>query len=141
MRGDRPRVIVEEFIDFDYEITLLTVRTADGILFCPPIGHRQERGDYRESWQPMAMSDAALAEAQDMARAVVDDLGGHGIFGVEFFIARRRGDLLRTEPAPARYRHGHPDLAESVASSTSTPAPCWACRSRRSALAARRPRP
>jgi phosphoribosylglycinamide formyltransferase 2 len=67
MRGDRPRVIVEQFIDFDYEITLLTVRTRDGILFCPPVGHRQELGDYRESWQPMAMSPRALADAQEMA--------------------------------------------------------------------------
>ncbi len=89
MRGDRPRVIVEEYVAFDYEITLLTVRTRDGIIFCPPVGHTQEHGDYRESWQPMAMSEAALAEAQDMARAVVEDLGGYGIFGVEFFI---RGD-------------------------------------------------
>ena len=72
MRGDRPRVIVEEFIDFDYEITLLTVATKDGVLFCPPIGHRQEAGDYRESWQPAPMADAVLASAQDQARKVVD---------------------------------------------------------------------
>lgn len=86
MRGDRARVIVEEFVDFDYEITLLTVRTREGVLFCPPIGHRQERGDYQESWQPAAMSAAAIAAAQDMARKVVDDLGGYGLFGVEFFV-------------------------------------------------------
>jgi phosphoribosylglycinamide formyltransferase 2 len=86
MRGDRRRVIVEQFIDFDYEITLLTVRTRDGIRFCAPIGHRQERGDYQESWQPAAMSSAALAQAQEMARKVVDDLGGYGLFGVEFFV-------------------------------------------------------
>ena len=79
MRGDRARVIVEQFIDFDYEITLLTVRTRDGVLFCPPIGHRQERGDYQESWQPAAMTDAALATAQDMARKVVENLGGNGM--------------------------------------------------------------
>jgi phosphoribosylglycinamide formyltransferase 2 len=91
MRGDRLRVIAEAFIDFDYEITLLTVRHKDGVAFCPPIGHRQERGDYRESWQPAAMSDAALASAQEMATKVVDALGGHGIFGVEFFV---KGDLV-----------------------------------------------
>ncbi len=88
MRGDRQRVIVEQFIDFAYEITLLTVRTKDGILFCPPIGHRQERGDYQESWQPTAMSDAAIAAAQEMAAKVVDNLGGYGLFGVEFFVTK-----------------------------------------------------
>ena len=67
MRGDRPRVIVEEFIDFDYEITLLTVATKDGVLFCPPIGHRQEGGDYRDSWQPAAMDAGVLASAQEQA--------------------------------------------------------------------------
>jgi len=91
MRGDRLRVIAEAFIDFDYEITLLTVRHQNGVTFCPPIGHRQERGDYRESWQPAAMSKAALASAQDMATKVVDALGGHGIFGVEFFV---KGDTV-----------------------------------------------
>lgn len=91
MRGDRLRVIAEAFIDFDYEITLLTVRHQGGVTFCPPIGHRQERGDYRESWQPAAMSAAALASAQDMATKVVDALGGHGIFGVEFFV---KGDAV-----------------------------------------------
>lgn len=91
MRGDRLRVIAEAFIDFDYEITLLTVRHKDGVTFCPPIGHRQERGDYRESWQPAAMSNAALASAQDMATKVVDALGGYGIFGVEFFV---KGDAV-----------------------------------------------
>jgi phosphoribosylglycinamide formyltransferase 2 len=91
MRGDRAKVIAEAFVDFDYEITLLTVRHKHGVSFCPPIGHRQERGDYRESWQPAAMSYAALAAAQDMARKVVDALGGHGIFGVEFFV---KGDTV-----------------------------------------------
>ena len=100
MRGDRPRVIVEEFVDFDYEITLLTVRTADGILFCPPIGHRQERGDYQESWQPMPMSPQALAQAQDMAARVVEDLGGRGIFGVEFFIAGDEAIFSELSPRP-----------------------------------------
>jgi phosphoribosylglycinamide formyltransferase 2 len=92
MRGDRARVIAEQFIAFDYEITLLTVRHAGGISFCPPIGHRQERGDYRESWQPAAMSPAALAKAQDMAAKVVTALEGQGrgwgLYGVEFFVAR-----------------------------------------------------
>jgi len=91
MRGDRLRVIAEAFVDFDYEITLLTVRHKDGVAFCPPIGHRQERGDYRESWQPAAMSTAALQAAQEMATKVVDALGGHGIFGVEFFV---KGDTV-----------------------------------------------
>ncbi len=91
MRGDRLRVIAEQFIDFDYEITLLTVRARDGVHFCPPIGHRQERGDYRESWQPVAMSAAALQSAQDMAAKVVDALGGYGLFGVEFFV---KGDAV-----------------------------------------------
>ncbi|MDA0127864.1 formate-dependent phosphoribosylglycinamide formyltransferase [Vibrio sp. MarTm2] len=85
------RVIVEGFIDFDYEITLLTARAVDGVHFCAPIGHRQEDGDYRESWQPQAMSDAALAAAQDAAGKVVNALGGYGIFGVELFI---KGDTV-----------------------------------------------
>ena len=100
MRGDRPLVIVEEFVAFDYEITLLTVRTRDGILFCPPVGHTQKHGDYRESWQPMAMSDAALSAAQDMARAVVDDLGGYGLFGVEFFVRGDEAIFSELSPRP-----------------------------------------
>ena len=86
MRGDRERAIVEQFIEFDYEITLLTIRTKDGVLFCPPIGHRQERGDYQESWQPAVMEARHLEEAQAMARKIVDELGGYGLFGVEFFV-------------------------------------------------------
>jgi phosphoribosylglycinamide formyltransferase 2 len=100
MRGDRPRVIVEEFIAFDYEITLLTVATKDGVLFCPPIGHRQESGDYRESWQPAPMDEAVLASAQDQAEKVVTALGGHGIFGVEFFIAGDRAIFSELSPRP-----------------------------------------
>jgi phosphoribosylglycinamide formyltransferase 2 len=100
MRGDRARVIVEEFVRFDYEITLLTVRTRDGVLFCPPIGHRQERGDYMESWQPAAMSVRALADAQEMARKVVDNLGGTGIFGVEFFVAGEEVIFSELSPRP-----------------------------------------
>jgi len=100
MRGDRPRVIVEEFIAFDYEITLLTVSTKDGVLFCPPIGHRQEKGDYRESWQPHPMSAAVLASAQSQAAKVVTALGGYGIFGVEFFIAGDRAIFSELSPRP-----------------------------------------
>lgn len=105
MRGDRARVIVEQFIDFDYEITLLTVRTRDGVLFCPPIGHRQERGDYQESWQPAAMSDDALTTAQDMARKVVDNLGGYGLFGVEFFVTKT-GEVIFSELSPRPHDTG-----------------------------------
>ena len=95
MRGDRPRVIVEEFIDFEYEITLLTIRTrAQQVLFCPPIGHRQERGDYQESWQPCPMRPELLADAQRIAATVVDGLGGAGIFGVEFFVTKGKGEAV-----------------------------------------------
>jgi phosphoribosylglycinamide formyltransferase 2 len=100
MRGDRSRVIVEEFIAFDYEITLLTVATKDGVLFCPPIGHWQELGDYRESWQPVPMDEAVLVSAQDQAAKVVTALGGHGIFGVEFFIAGNRAIFSELSPRP-----------------------------------------
>jgi len=104
MRGDRPRVIVEEFVDFDYEITLLTIRTLDGILFCLPIGHVQQQGDYRESWQPAAMSAQALADAQDMAAKVVDDLGGYGLFGVEYFV--KGDDVIFSELSPRPHDTG-----------------------------------
>ena len=100
MRGDRLRVIAEQFIDFDYEITLLTVRARDGVHYCPPIGHRQERGDYRESWQPAAMSAAALKSAQDMAAKVVDALGGFGLFGVEFFVKGNEVIFSELSPRP-----------------------------------------
>lgn len=88
-RAGAGRVIVEGFVRFDYEITLLTVRHAGGTSFCAPIGHLQVDGDYRESWQPQSMSETALAESQRMAKAVTDELGGAGIFGVELFV---RGD-------------------------------------------------
>ncbi len=84
-------VIVESFVDFDYEITLLTVRHVGGTAFCAPIGHRQEQGDYRQSWQPQAMSEAAMAEAQRMAQEVTQALGGYGLFGVELFV---KGDTV-----------------------------------------------
>lgn len=88
-RAGRGKVIVEGFIPFEYEITLLTVRAVDGIHFCDPIGHRQEDGDYRESWQPQVMSELALARSKEVAAKVVEALGGYGLFGVELFI---RGD-------------------------------------------------
>ena len=104
MRGDRSRVIAEQFIDFDYEITLLTIRARDGVHFCPPIGHRQERGDYRESWQPAVMSPGALKSAQDMAAKVVDSLGGFGLLGVEFFV---KGDeVIFSELSPRPHDTG-----------------------------------
>lgn len=90
-RSGGGRVIVEGFINFDYEITLLTIRHKNGISFCAPIGHRQEHGDYQESWQPHAMPEIALQKAQHIASQVVDALGGHGIFGVEFFV---KGDTV-----------------------------------------------
>jgi phosphoribosylglycinamide formyltransferase 2 len=100
MRGDRARVIVEQFIAFDSEITLLTVATKDGILYCEPVGHRQEAGDYRESWQPAAIPEAALKSAQDQAAKVVTALGGHGLFGVEFFIAGDEAIFSELSPRP-----------------------------------------
>ena len=104
MRGDRVCVIVEAFVAFDYEITLLTVRTRSGVIFCDPVGHRQERGDYQESWQPTAMSAKALSAAQDMARKVVDNLGGYGLFGVEFFI--KGDDVIFSELSPRPHDTG-----------------------------------
>ncbi|HET8819575.1 MAG TPA: formate-dependent phosphoribosylglycinamide formyltransferase [Xanthomonadaceae bacterium] len=99
-RAGAGRVIVEGFVDFDYEITLLTVRHAGGTSFCAPIGHTQEDGDYRESFQPQAMSAVALRRAQDMARAVADDLGGWGVFGMEFFIAGDAVWFSEVSPRP-----------------------------------------
>jgi phosphoribosylglycinamide formyltransferase 2 len=117
MRGDRARVICEQFIAFDYEITLLTVRHAakdgDAISFCPPIGHRQERGDYRESWQPAAMSPAALASAQEMAAKVVMALQGEGrgwgLYGVEFFV--KGEEVIFSELSPRPHDTGMVTLA------------------------------
>ena len=100
-RGDVMEVIVEEFVDFDYEITLLTLTQDNGnTLFCPPIGHRQERGDYQESWQPMTMVDARLLEAQKMAADVTAVLGGSGIWGVEFFIGKEGVYFSELSPRP-----------------------------------------
>jgi phosphoribosylglycinamide formyltransferase 2 len=100
-RGDLKEVIVEGFIDFDYEITLLTVTQQNGpTLFCPPIGHRQERGDYQESWQPMQMEEVHLFEAQEMAAKVTKALGGAGIWGVEFFITKEGAYFSELSPRP-----------------------------------------
>ncbi|WP_407332982.1 formate-dependent phosphoribosylglycinamide formyltransferase [Enterovibrio sp. 27052020O] len=103
-RAGRGRVIVEGFVDFDYEITLLTISATDGIHFCAPIGHRQEDGDYRESWQPQAMSDKARQAAEALAKKVVAALGGYGLFGVELFV---KGDeVLFSEVSPRPHDTG-----------------------------------
>ena len=100
-RGDLVEVIVEAFIDFDYEITLLTVTQQNGpTLFCAPIGHRQERGDYQESWQPMPMLEQQLREAEQMAAKVTEALGGAGLFGVEFFISKTAVYFSELSPRP-----------------------------------------
>jgi phosphoribosylglycinamide formyltransferase 2 len=99
-RGGAGAVIVEGFVDFDYEITLLTVRHRDGTAFCEPIGHRQERGDYRESWQPQAMADSVLAECRRVAEVVTGALGGYGLFGVEFMIRGETVYFSEVSPRP-----------------------------------------
>jgi phosphoribosylglycinamide formyltransferase 2 len=102
--GEGATVIVEGFVPFDYEITLLTVRHAGGTSFCDPVGHRQEDGDYRESWQPQPMNEAVLAECQRMAELVTGALGGLGLFGVEFFI--RGADVYFSEVSPRPHDTG-----------------------------------
>lgn len=103
-RAGAGRVIVEAFVDFDYEITLLTVRSVAGTCFCEPVGHIQEDGDYRYSWQPQAMSTKARAAAEDIARKVTDALGGYGIFGVEMFV---KGDeVIFSEVSPRPHDTG-----------------------------------
>lgn len=103
-RAGKGKVIIEGFVEFDYEITLLTVRHAGGVSFCAPIGHRQEDGDYRESWQPQPMSEQALARAQQLAEKVTGALGGFGVFGVELFV---RGDeVLFSEVSPRPHDTG-----------------------------------
>lgn len=99
-RSGGGKVIVEGFINFDYEITLLTIRHKDGVSFCEPIGHRQEHGDYQESWQPHPMTEQALNAAQDIARKVVNELGGRGIFGVEFFVKGDQVFFSELSPRP-----------------------------------------
>ena len=103
-RTGEGRIIVESFVDFDYEITLLTVRHAGGTSYCAPIGHRQDDGDYRESWQPQPMSDAALAKAQDYALKITDALGGRGIFGVELFV--KDDEIIFSEVSPRPHDTG-----------------------------------
>ncbi|HET9483959.1 MAG TPA: formate-dependent phosphoribosylglycinamide formyltransferase [Xanthomonadales bacterium] len=103
-RAGRGRVIVEGFVAFDYEITLLTVSHRDGVAFCEPIGHYQEDGDYRESWQPQPMSPLALERSQAIARKVVEALGGRGVFGVELFV--RGDDVLFSEVSPRPHDTG-----------------------------------
>ena len=99
-RAGGGRVIVEGFVDFDYEITLLTISAVDGIHYCEPIGHRQEDGDYRESWQPQPMTAQALANARAVAGKVVAALGGHGLFGVELFISGDEVIFSEVSPRP-----------------------------------------
>lgn len=103
-RAGKGRVIVEGFVDFDYEITLLTVRHAGGVSFCDPIGHRQEDGDYRESWQPQPMSEKALVRAREIAAAVAENLGGYGVYGVELFISG--DDVYFSEVSPRPHDTG-----------------------------------
>jgi phosphoribosylglycinamide formyltransferase 2 len=99
-RSGGGRVIIEGFVDFDFEITLLTISHRDGISFCAPIGHRQEHGDYQESWQPQPMTDQALQKAKEMAASVVKALGGRGIFGVEFFVKDTEVYFSELSPRP-----------------------------------------
>ena len=97
-------VIVEGFVEFDFEITMLTVRHVGGTSFCAPVGHTQVDGDYRESWQPQAMSESALAQAQNIAKTITDALGGYGVFGVELFV---RGDeVIFSEVSPRPHDTG-----------------------------------
>ncbi|ROT95770.1 formate-dependent phosphoribosylglycinamide formyltransferase [Marinobacter sp. R17] len=103
-RAGQGRVIVEGFVEFDYEITLLTVRHAGGVSFCDPVGHIQEDGDYRESWQPHPMSQKALDRAQEIADKVTEDLGGYGIFGVELFV--KGDDVYFSEVSPRPHDTG-----------------------------------
>lgn len=106
MRGNRQRVIVEEFIDFDYEITLLTILEKNGkVSFCEPIGHYQQRGDYQYSWQPAKCSKKVIQDAQEAARKMVLDLGGSGIFGVEFFITKS-DEIIFSELSPRPHDTG-----------------------------------
>jgi phosphoribosylglycinamide formyltransferase 2 len=99
-RAGKGRVIVEGFVDFDYEITLLTVKHRDGVSFCEPIGHRQEDGDYRESWQPQPMAPLALERSMEIARSVVENLGGYGLYGVELFVKEDNVWFSEVSPRP-----------------------------------------
>lgn len=99
-RAGAGKVIVEGFVKFDYEITLLTVRSVDGTHFCDPVGHIQVNGDYRWSWQPQPMSEKALASAREIAKKITDELGGYGIFGVELFIVGDKAIFSEVSPRP-----------------------------------------
>ncbi|MDE5935108.1 MAG: formate-dependent phosphoribosylglycinamide formyltransferase, partial [Muribaculaceae bacterium] len=103
-RAGAGRVIVEGFVDFDYEITLLTVRSVSGTVFCEPVGHIQQNGDYRWSWQPQPMSDKAIESAKAMAKAITDALGGYGIFGVELFV--KDDEVIFSEVSPRPHDTG-----------------------------------
>lgn len=99
-RSGGGKVIIEGFIDFDYEITLLTVRHINGVSFCEPIGHRQEKGDYRESWQPQQMPEKALKQAKNIATKITEALGGRGVFGVELFVKGEQVWFSEVSPRP-----------------------------------------
>ncbi|MCA1011673.1 formate-dependent phosphoribosylglycinamide formyltransferase [Halobacillus halophilus] len=99
-RGNSTRVIVEEFIHFDSEITLLTVKASNGTFFCPPIGHRQEGGDYIQSWQPHAMSEEHVQQAETISQQITDEIGGYGVFGVELFITSNGVYFSEVSPRP-----------------------------------------
>lgn len=103
-RTGQGRVIVEKMVHFDFEITMLTVSASDGIHFCAPVGHRQEKGDYRESWQPQHMSEKALQNAQEVAAKIVTALGGYGLFGVELFVCG--DDIIFNEVSPRPHDTG-----------------------------------
>jgi phosphoribosylglycinamide formyltransferase 2 len=99
-RSGKGKVIIEGFVDFDYEITLLTVRHINGVSFCEPIGHRQEKGDYRESWQPQQMPEKALKQAKNIATKITEELGGRGVFGVELFVKGEQVWFSEVSPRP-----------------------------------------
>ena len=131
-RVNQGRVIVEGFIDFDYEITQLTVRACDAsgavqTYFCDPIGHVQVSGDYVESWQPQAMSPAALARSREIAGAVTANLGGRGLFGVELFVKGDEVWFSEVSPRPPTPAWS-PCAPSASRSSSCTPAPSSACR-------------
>ena len=122
-------MIVEGFVDFDYEITLLTVQHTDGVAFCEPIGHRQEGGDYQESWQPQPMSISAREECERIAALVTGQLGGYGLFGVEFFI--QGNEVWFSEVSPRPHDTGMVTLISQDLSELSL---IHICRCRRSTL-------
>lgn len=130
-RAGAGRCIVEGFIDFDYEITLLTVRHAGGTSYCDPIGHWQQDGDYRESWQPQPMSAAALRRSQEIAKAITDDLGGWGLFGVELFVKGDEVWFSEVSPRPHDTGPGHAGLAGTERIRAARPRHSWSAGGRR----------